>query len=75
MDKKRTRISSSRDEESIGQLDVTSSHRGQERESVVDVACGCQQTKYKPKLHLGWVQCDGCYRYCHITCAGQVSYI
>jgi hypothetical protein len=37
-----------------------------------DVACVCMHTAYKPKLHLGWVQCDVCDRYCHITCAGAL---
>lgn len=38
-----------------------------------DVACVCMRTSYRPKLHLGWVQCDDCDRYCHITCAGKTS--
>lgn len=37
------------------------------------VACVCMKTSYRPKLHLGWVQCDVCDRYCHITCAGAFA--
>ena len=51
------------------QPDTTSTSRP--TASAADVACVCMRTSYRPKLHLGWVQCDVCDRYCHITCAGK----
>ena len=41
--------------------------------AVADVACVCMNTTYRRKLHIGWVQCDVCDRYCHITCAGKCT--
>ena len=77
MDKSKARVYCDKGQDTPSPLDdFVLSQRGHERDYAdekesADVACVCLQAKYKPKLHLGWVQCDGCNRYCHITCAGE----
>lgn len=33
--------------------------------------CVCMRDTFRKKLHKGWVQCDVCNSYSHITCAGS----
>lgn len=63
-----------------GLCEIESSHAGEKiegeslesRDGATSV-CVCMRESFSKKLHKGWVQCDVCDSYVHITCAGSIS--
>ena len=51
--------------------DVFVPGEGGEGEGEESSVCVCMRETFHRKLHQGWVQCDHCQAYSHITCAGE----